>query len=117
MDLSQALASRLLNLARHQNISAVLQLAERIETEAPELGIGIEHEGEASYLRYGENRVEICREVASQRVRFTGDLGTKPRRIVVPIPVDLLQEIAHYLESKVGHGEEAELSSGPRRPR
>jgi hypothetical protein len=110
VDDSLSLGQRLLNLARHENISAVIQLAQRIETDAPDLGIRLECEGESLYLRYGDDRVEISRRGSRQRVRFVGEFGsemeTKPgRSVVVPIPMDVIRQIANYLDTKRSHDE------------
>jgi hypothetical protein len=123
MDRSQVLGQRLLNLARHENISAVLQMAERIETEAPELGIRLDREGESLYLRYGDRRVEIGRRGPSQRVRFAGEFASntenKPGRAVpLSIPVEDLQRLADYIEAQGSAGNDGpRIDAAPRRPR
>ncbi len=118
MDRPTTLGDRLLDLARHENMAAVLQMAERIETEAPQLGIRVEREEQTIYLRYGEDRVEIGHQGPTQRVRYVGEfgseMGTKPGRpLTVKIPVETIQQIATYLESRLADDESGERDPDP----
>lgn len=97
------LARQLLNLVRHDNISGVVTMVRRIETEAPELGMRLQSEGGSLYLCYGDDRVQIRREGPRQRVRYVGEfgseIGTKTGRpLRVRIEKETIVRLAAYLE-------------------
>jgi hypothetical protein len=98
-----ALAHQLLNLVRHDNISGVVELAQRIQTEAPALEIGLEEESGSLFLRYADNRVQIRRQGPKQRVRYVGEFGSeietkKGRPLRVRIEKETILRLAAYIE-------------------
>lgn len=100
---TKAMGRQILNLIRHENISGVIALARRIETEAPQLGIRLESEDGFLYLRYGDDRVQIRRPGPRQGVRYVGEFGSQigarmARPLAVPIEMETISRLAAYIE-------------------
>lgn len=100
---TKAIGRQLLNLIRHENISGLIVRAKRIETEAPELGIRLESEGDSLYLRYGDDRFQIRRPGSRLAVRYVGEFGAeigarlgRPQPVV--IEMETISRLAAYID-------------------